>query len=338
MKYAIATHSFLMTVEFNNEWEMQDVTILDTGHHYGIAVLDSSCFVAVKRVENKKEFPLLSMYDLDAEENPIKTIPIQEKTGDLHQIAYANDGIYIANTMYNNILFQSLDGNTCHRCPLGNISRDWNHPNSVYPCGDRIFVFLHNKGLKDNEVAILKHDLAKGFEIEDIKSLWFRKGHNLYISDKFLYYNASDMKRFVAVDLEKEQIADTLAFPGHVKGMSCTSNSIVVGFSDHVRRKTRFESQGSLAVIDKRILTVCSVIDMNFPSLPGPIGNINEIRCLSEKELAQSSPDLPDMDWMSMKLAKKDHFYRLKSKVAGPAWTARRVADWVARTRRHRRI
>jgi hypothetical protein len=146
-------------------------------------------------------------------------------------------------------------------------------------------------------------------------------------------YNASLAKRLVVVDLERERLVKKLAFAGlakdmpanagHVKGISVTEDYLMVGVSEHTSRDKRPTSMGYLGVVDRCSLSVLAVVDLNFPGLPHPIGNINEIRCLSGGELAQSRSAPSNVDWASVRLAKSNLLYhrlrRMKGKLLTPA-------------------
>jgi hypothetical protein len=132
-------------------------------------------------------------------------------------------------------------------------------------------------------------------------------GYNVFIDGDYLFYNASQKHHFVAVDLKKDRIAKRIDFEGwHTKGISVTDKYIVVGLSEHTFRDKRLEAQGRLAVIDKKSLSTHKIIDLNFPELPHPIGNVNEIRCLSELDMAQARPANTRIDWGELRLAKQN--------------------------------
>jgi hypothetical protein len=319
MIYIVATHSFLVKVELDAHWHVINYEVLDTEHHYGTIVINDIQMLSVKRKGNKNDNPYLSTYHVSKSNNltMVSSVPLVEEIGDVHQIASANnDGIFITNTLHNSLVYQSLSSNKRHEHFFGDISVDINHPNSIYPCGERVFVLLHNRGQKETEVAVLHHDISKGFELQKLVSLWHKGGHNIFVEENYLYYNASDAGEFVIVDLRKERIKKMLHFSGHTKGLSATQDHFVIGFSDHTSRDERYASRGYLAVIDRRSLSIIKIIDLNFSSLPHPIGNINEIRCLTDKELAQSGSPYCNIDWQALRLSDSDLFYQVKSRIS----------------------
>lgn len=85
---------------------------------------------------------------------------------------------------------------------------------------------------------------------------------------------------------------------------------------------------GYLAVVDRCSLSILAVIDLNFPDLPHPIGNINETRCLSGGELAQSRPTPLNVDWSAIRLARNNLFSyglrRMKGKLLTPVLQVKR--------------
>jgi len=327
MIFAVTTHSFLAVVEIDSDWQLRSCEVLNTGYHYGVAVIEEESessseytgrqFIAYRGGQSVSEQndPRLMLYHQNGnsfEEGG--SIPFASEAGDVHQIAYANGGLYVANTKYNTLMFQSLEGDKSQEYVFENVRFDTNHINSVYPCGDQIFVMLHNQRRRESEVALLKHDSFKGLTLRKRLSLWHENCHNVFFDDAHLYYNASLAKRLVVVDLERERVSKKLSFAGissdmpvnsgHVKGISVTRDHIVVGVSEHTSRDKRPTSKGYLAVVNRHSLSTLAVIDLNFPDLPHPIGNINEVRCLSGGELAQSRSESASVDWSAMELAR----------------------------------
>jgi hypothetical protein len=322
MKYVITTHSFLALVDFNEDWEIKNYQILSKGYHFGIAVKNCTMGNNGNRSlpESKQGLDRIIVYrggKSGTEQNDMSLLtfhlsgefvsnaPISGNMGDIHQLAYANGGIYIANTKYNRLTFKSLDSSYSQEYAFYGLDYDRNHVNSVFPCGDQVFVILHNLAYSESELAILHHDHRKGFELKHVLSLWNVGCHNVFIDGKYLFYNASQKHHLVVVDLKKDRIVKRIPFKGwHTKGISATDKYIVVGLSEHTFRDKRLEAQGKLAVIDKNFLSIIKIVDLNFSELPHPIGNINEIRCLSEAELAQARPTETQINWGELKFAK----------------------------------
>ena len=118
---------------------------------------------------------------------------------------------------------------------------------------------------------------------------------------------AVEEKGIIIVDLEKDRIAKRIPFKGwHTKGISVTDKYIVIGLSEVTFRDKRFVAQGKLAVLDRKSLSILKIVDLNFQDLPHPIGNVNEIRCLSEVDLAQSRPTETRINWGDLKFAKQN--------------------------------
>ena len=352
MIFVITTHSFLVAVEIDSDWHLQSYKILNTGYHYGIALVendqrgltpgqDGRQFVVYRGGESVSDQndPRLMVYQQSGNSfSETGSLPFAAQAGDVHQIAYANGGFYIANTRYNALMFQSLEGDECQEYVFENARSDVNHINSAYPCGHQIFAVLHNRRRKESEIAVLQHDSSRGLALERRISLWHENCHNVFFDEGRLFYNASLAKRLVVVDLETERICKKLSFAGlskdmpansgHVKGISVTKDYLVVGVSEHTSRHKRPTSHGYLAVVDRHSLSTLAVIDLNFPDLSHPIGNINEVRCLSGDELAQSRSARSNVDWASMRLAKNNllsyHLRRLKGKLLTPALQMKR--------------
>ena len=59
--YIIATHSFLVRVDFDATWQIQHFTVLDTEHHYG-TTFHNGQLLTVKRNDNQIDAPVLNRY------------------------------------------------------------------------------------------------------------------------------------------------------------------------------------------------------------------------------------------------------------------------------------
>jgi hypothetical protein len=70
--------------------------------------------------------------------------------------------------------------------------------------------------------------------------------------------------------------------------LSVTERYFVIGVSEMSERSERPKSKGYLALIDKKTLSLVKLIDLNRVTYPQNLGNINEVRCLSEYDFSQS--------------------------------------------------
>jgi hypothetical protein len=91
------------------------------------------------------------------------TLTLKEKCKYVHQISFAHNGIYIANTEHNGICYQNLIQKNSYSYTFGDTSVDINHPNSIFIIYDKILVLLHNKGRENSEIVWLAHDFENGF-------------------------------------------------------------------------------------------------------------------------------------------------------------------------------
>ncbi|NUQ36316.1 MAG: hypothetical protein HUU23_00660 [Caldilineales bacterium] len=280
MQFVVSTHSRLLRIDLDAHWRITDMAVLADGPHYGIALAPQP----LPGIIAKSNTCDLTAYDLSQDANRAQ-MPVPHTNNDhIHQIAFARDGLYIANTFYNSLTYQTLDGSIRHEYAFNGHRTDINHVNSVYPCGDLVLVLLHNRS-QPSQIAVLEHDLARGFAAREMIRLPHNGCHNVFVDQRYLYYCASGVGHFVVVDLRKKQIKLDLPFAGHTKGLSVTEDHIVFGLSEHAKREARLTSRGQLVVVDRCRLAICSMIDLNEQ---GAVGNVNEIRCLSEPELAHT--------------------------------------------------
>lgn len=302
IRYAIATHSRLITASFMEDFQaVRFRELSNDGHHYGIA-LDPR--VPGTLLSKHKSTELLR-YSTEEPHERLEAIPFPGALKNVHQIAAANDGIYAANTTYNSVVYKNLDRGTHHEYFFNGHNTDVNHVNSVLPCGDQILVLLNNLRKQPSQIAVLSHSPEAGFELRHVMSLWHAGCHNIALNGRYLYYNASADCTFVVVDLEQEKVVHKTRFPGHTKGLSVRDDHLLVGFSEVAERKLRHKTHGYLAVIDSETFATRKVIDLNSDSFSGPIGNVNEVRCISGGELGHALLEPPRWDWKHMRLSRK---------------------------------
>jgi hypothetical protein len=324
MKYIVATHSFLILVDFEDDWTVRNYKILNQGYHFGIALLENNSgkshkwdgamsfkegpgFIAYRGGSNVHEQTDMALWTYNANGEFVCSNPLSNDWGDIHQLSFANNGLYLTNTKFNRLVYQSAESEIIQEFIFHGLDYDRNHLNSVFPCGDQIFVILHNRAYSESELVILNHNATTGFEIEKVLSLWNVGCHNVFIDDSVLYYNASQAHEFIIVDLIKDRVLRRIPFTGwHSKGMSVTDRHIVVGLSEHAFRDKRSTAEGKIAVVDRETFSLSKIIDLNFEDLPHPIGNINEIRCLSGGELAQADSRRSKIDWDRLEFSKRN--------------------------------
>jgi hypothetical protein len=280
MRYLVSTHSRLLSLDLDENWQINDIKVINDGHHYGIALVSGNPL----RIVTKHNTSDLTIYRLEDNKFIVEQKFFHINNDQIHQIAYGHNGIYIANTFYNSVTYQSFDGKTRHEYSFYGHNTDINHVNSVFPCGELVLVLLHNRN-QLSEIFVLQHDLHKGFWPKEVIRLAHTGCHNIFVDEKHIYYCASGDGRFVVVDRKKRRIAKELHFVGHTKGLSVTDDFIVFGVSDHAQREARLTSRGRLVVLERRRFAIVTMVDLNGQ---GNVGNVNEIRCLSAPELAHA--------------------------------------------------
>lgn len=301
INYAVATHSFLVVVSMTDQYRVADYEVLNgPGHHYGIALEGESerSFLAKHRSTE------LMRFNTDSPFGRRETVTLGGGLRAVHQIAHANGGVYIANSYYNSLVFEAPDASVRHEYFFNGHNEDVNHVNSVFPCGRQVFALLNNRGKRPSEVAVLEHDQNYGFRLVGVMSLWHTGCHNILVKNGILYYNASAQGRVVAVDVASQRRLAEVAFSGHTKGMSLREAKLVIGVSDVAPREARRTSRGHLAVLRASDLSLERVIDLNFPGLSQPIGNVNEVRCISGGELGHASREPQKGEWSTLSLAR----------------------------------
>lgn len=289
--FAVGTHSFLLLVETDGRWRLQDLQVLAKGHHYGIALPSAGgdAFVAKGRGE------LLTTYRRSASPGGVfvadDELPLPAEFGEIHQIAYQDGLFFLANTAHNSLVWMDAGGAVRGRYHFNGKNADIDHINSVFPLGaQQIVCLLHGRGRRPSQIAIMQRRGGAQIELLHLGFLRHFGCHNIYVDRQRLVYNASEAGKVVATDIESG-FRRVLRFPGHTKGLSVLDQHYIVGYSDRVERARRQRSRGHLAVIRRDDLEVEAIIDLNHPSLPHPVGNVNEIRCLSHAEYSHHAAD-----------------------------------------------
>lgn len=284
MRLVVSTHAKLLVLDLDPSYQILNYEELSSGHHYGVALLsgESQSFLA------KHNDRMLTRYRGNTSRSKDGMIEFRGRVGYVHQIAYANNGLYIANTTYNSIVFQDLSGETYHEYHFYGREDDHNHVNSVYPCGKLVVVLLHNRGKQPSEVVVLEHSRTQGFTLKERIGLKHWGCHNVFIDGKMMYYNASRSGKFVVMDIDERQVIRTIPFPGHTKGLAASKNHLIIGYSDHTNRENRAAAKGYLAILDRQKHSLISTIDLN---MNGSIGNVNEIRLLDPEDEAHTGEE-----------------------------------------------
>ncbi|MCS3668062.1 hypothetical protein GGP77_002305 [Salinibacter ruber] len=280
-KIVVSTHSFLVVICLSEKLEVTDHLVVNKGHHYGVALGDEY-FVS----KNKDKFFEKRKYEKPYESVNRVEPPVQGK--EIHQICFANSGYYVADTYNNRVIYFKENNEVLHVHNLYSFDDDYNHVNSVFPCGNIIFALLHNHGREPSEIVALRHTPSRGFSRVRGLRLWHEGCHNIFLDDEHLYYNASGNGYFVVANTSTGEVVKKVELNGHTKGMAVFGDTILVGVSEFAQQEDRPEARGLIAILDRSSLNLKSMVDVNFDTLPRPIGNINEIRCLTGGDEAHS--------------------------------------------------
>ena len=323
MDFLVGTHSFLLRVELDEQWRLRNLAVLDTDNHYGSALLGGGRVLVAKRSGGKLDPPVFGVHGGE---------PLSFQAGavaDVHQLAAGNGGVYVADTGHNRVLFVPLCGGAAREYRIGDGTGDVNHVNSVYPCGPQLFALLHNLGRDDGELLVLREAGDGSFAPEGRLKLWHRGIHNVFVDGARLYYNASRDGRLIAVDLRSEQVAArSPRLSGHNKGLAVVRDVLVVGVSDHAPGHLRPMARGRLAVLDRATLRLRAMVDLEVGSRP--VGNVNEVRCLSEPDLGHAGPGPFELPWATMRLSSGDRVHHWRKRLlVWPRRARRRLAEIV---------
>jgi hypothetical protein len=281
--FLLGTHSGLYHLQLDETLEPISCKQVLTGHHYGLSIDLSG-----KKVYSKNQDEYFNVLDL-GNLQLLNTIPFRSNPGHVHQALHTGIGILLTDTLHNRLTLQLEDG-ACEHFVVDGTEEDLNHLNSIFIFENEIACLLHNRGNQPTEVLILSYSTRGGFSQ---RRRWHTSDngcHNLFLNQGSLYYNASVLGHFVRLDIETRSEISRLKFKGHTKGLSVTGRNIFIGVSDHAVREERKHTASSIIVIDRSSLKVQAEILVKTDEGKF-IGNINEVRCISEPDYSEGAFD-----------------------------------------------
>lgn len=282
MELVVSSHAVLAHVGLSARWEVERLDVLAQGFHYGTGLHEDGFLTMVR------EDDLVTRYHNGGPGGRYREVERFSCRGDyddVHQVALWNGGLLVANTGRNSVDLVRLRPFSSRRHCFGAADHDVNHVNSVFPCGERqVLVLLNNKGARSSEVAVLEWDESRGFEEAGVLPLADMECHNVWSDGECLAYNASRDGAFVVLDLGTGRELCRHRFPGYTKGLAVTGGHFLVGYSDKAVRDQRETSRGYLAVVERETLDLAACVDLNAREKYAVIGNVNEVRCLSEPD------------------------------------------------------
>ena len=308
MYLLVSTHSFLLRVTLDTGFTLKSINLID-GFHYGICRWQEGHIATMTRRENT-----VAVYSYSGEshfwEKQQEFIPTGEYR-DIHQIARQGDVLLVTNTGFNELSL-IRNGKFSGGYRFGGFSSDVNHINSVFPIGEtRMLVMLHNGGKASSEICVLERATDAIKEVTRFP-IWDTGCHNIFTDGKTLAYNASGRGDFVVADLATQTVTARRRLPGHTKGLAVTNDHFIIGYSEHARREKRLSSCGYLAFVNRKNFRIDATIDLNQPN--GPVGNINEVRCLSGMDFSHGLTSEPDVKWQMLRMSDRDLVYKFFSK------------------------
>ncbi|MEQ9287547.1 MAG: hypothetical protein RIG77_11590 [Cyclobacteriaceae bacterium] len=278
--FLIGTHSFLLHVNLVGDDSLKKLSTLNNGHHYGI-----SCPAHEPNVfYSKNKDGYFNKYDCRTL-RMLGQVSFGDDVGHVHQCIKTEKGIYLTDTLHNRLMFISNKGRRSEYY-INGLKEDVNHLNSIFICGEQLVLLLNNKS-DLSEVYILNHLCKDKFELWETIKLNHRGCHNVYIENNYLYYNASEDGLFVRLNLI-DQTQECIEFGGHTKGLSVTLKNFIIGVSEYAQQNERYHTNGSIAIIDKAQFKTKSIVPLQLGK--ESVGNINEIRCISEYDYSMVYP------------------------------------------------
>jgi hypothetical protein len=293
--FLLATHSNLVLLDLNEDRTSGTVAHLSGGaRFYGVAFDGKEVWV----VKNTREHEDISTIEgLFSGRRIVFEAPLK----DVHQITYANGGLYVCNTYYNGVVFKDLERGVEHVYTIGGpFEHDYEHPNSIWVDGPYVWVLCHNKRFRRSEVVRLRHHRNLGFDngyLSEVRlRLPFSACHNLRFDGSLLTYIASESDRIAQIDALTGTPARGIPIPsGYAKGMALVdSRTAIFGLNPNVPVSLRYDADVAIGFVDLVDMGFRGGFDLRLPT-DEPLGNINEIRRLPRRIFGLESKDPQDV-------------------------------------------
>lgn len=128
LRLVVATHSFLALVEIDTNWQISDFQVLGQDHYYGIALpqAEKSQFITKNDKSQFSSDVSTNESNLDYQAQDCLMFNSDEYR-EIHQIAYCDKGLYVANTLFNTLEFLSLDQSIHQQYVIDGRRVDHNH-------------------------------------------------------------------------------------------------------------------------------------------------------------------------------------------------------------------
>jgi hypothetical protein len=289
----ISTHTKLLLVHLEDDLKSANVKVLESGfRYYGIANSPYGLWVAKNTRDPESITQIVDVHTGDSLdfETPLK---------DVHQITYANDGLYICNTYYNSVVYKSLTTGVEDVFTIGGeFEQDYAHPNSLWLEGSYVYVMLHNKRWRRSEIARLQHSPRHGFDYGYRAELRYKLHHaachNLRMDRAVLTYLASDDSIIMQINHLTGRPLRGVAGQkgGYLHGLATLGDVFVFGSNPLVSAEERYESRSGLGFMSRGDGGYLHMLDLTTTK-GEVVTNINEIRVLSDDVFAPKEADPP---------------------------------------------
>jgi len=279
----VATHAGLHVVRVSKELELIECTRLRRGHHYALSLRPDE-----RRVYSKQKDAHLNVLAWDTLEL-VDTVPLRSSPEHVHQALVIDAGVLFTDTLHNRITFQPPDGEPCHFVIDGHES-DVNHVNSLFLRTGGVAALLHNLGNGGSELLDLDFAPPSGFEVRQRRRFADTGCHNVFVEGDLLMFNASNAGAFVVHDLRTGYDIERFELGGHTKGLSATKEHLILGRSEVAAQADRGRCDSALVFLDRRDRSFVGQVTLRTAE-GAKIGNVNEVRCLSQPDESEGSLD-----------------------------------------------
>jgi hypothetical protein len=283
-KFFLGTKTGLLYFDGRKLWQLFE------GRVYGITRYEGRWYTTWNHRITLGNKPLGSMasvlsfrfHDGKISDLRVELAPLDEE---VHQIDAWDEHLYITDTANNRVLECKVGQNSLQTInshyPNGQIrngrrSPNYSHINSVFQCGDYVYVMYHNlteKTGKNSQVALLN----KEWNVVDVIETSANSAHNVFRHDEEVVFCDSMNGRLMRHDRVLVNV-DT-----YMRGLAASYEFWLLGGSDHAKREERGFTNGSVYQYSPDMNKVVST--MKIPNC----GSLYEIRLVNPEDIAMSS-------------------------------------------------
>lgn len=293
-KFLVAGHNRIMHLDLMNQTSriFHDSASSKAGiaSYYGITWSKDNIYIIgtpTDCIELNRVRTLLLCLDKDGHTLYNIDMPSEYKVAHIHQIQYYKNKLFLVDSKRNAIRIFDLENQTWSTFypDPSRIDRDTDHFNSIWFDSDEERMYIVSHGKDNTQVGVFKPSQLWAFDANTFSFIGKKEygefSHNVVrYKDKMLVCSSKNN----VILSDSYQVF--LEVGPHPRGMVIHEPYLFVGKSETAGREWRSELTGHIEAFD--LLTMESMGTIEIPQ----IGQIYEIRCLNQDDIAHSQDRL----------------------------------------------